>query len=85
MNLDEIKTEAVECEFKDLKSLSTKIIELKNKGVSFLGCVAFVKINKNISLKEAQILTLQLDAYSEEEKRKIDDMTQLMLSEFKEE
>lgn len=84
MKLEEIRKEAIESEFNDLKSLSLKITELKNKGVSFLGCIAFVQINKNISLKEAQKLTLKLDAYSDSERRKFNDMYNLMLSEFKE-
>lgn len=84
MKLEKIKKEAIESEFNDLKSLSLKITELKNKGVSFLGCIAFVQINKNISLKEAQKLTLKLDAYSDSERRKFNDMYNLMLSEFKE-
>ncbi len=85
MNLDEIKIEATKSEFKDLKSLSAKIIELKKKGISFLGCVAFIQANKKIPLKDAQKLTLELDAYNKDEKKKIDDMIKLMLSEFEEE
>jgi len=85
MKLEEIKNEATKSEFKDLKSLSIKVIELKAKGVSFLGCVAFVQANKKISLKDAQELTLGLDAYNKGEKKKIDGMIKLMLSEFEEE
>ncbi|MFI1770325.1 hypothetical protein [Thalassobellus citreus] len=85
MNLEEIKSEATKSEFKDLKSLSDKIIELKAQGISFLGCVAFVQANKNISLKNAQKLTLALEAYNKGEKKKNDGMIKLMFSEFKEE
>lgn len=85
MKLEEIKNEATKSEFKDLKSLSAKIIELKAKGVSFLGCVAFVQANKKIPLKDAQELALELDSYNKGEKKKIDGMIKLMLSEFEEE
>lgn len=85
MNLDEIKKEAAQCKCDDIPSLSSKITELKNKGVSFLGCVAFVQVNQQITLKEARELTVKLDAYNEEEKKRIDEAYQLMLSEFKEE
>ncbi|WP_103070115.1 hypothetical protein [Aquimarina sediminis] len=85
MNLDEIKKEAAQCKFEDLQSLSLKITELKDKGVSFLGCVAFVQVNQEISLKEARELIVKLEAYTEEEKRRIEEMHAVMLSEFKEE
>jgi len=85
MNLDEIKKEAIQFECNDLQSLSLKISELKNKGVAFLGCVAFVQVNQKISLKEARELTIKLEAYNDDEKRKIEEMNDVMLSEFKEE
>ncbi|MDH7447610.1 hypothetical protein [Aquimarina sp. 2201CG14-23] len=85
MNLEEIKKEAKRCKCDDIPSLSLKITELKNKGVSFLGCVAFVQVNQKISLKEAQELTVQLEAYTKDEKRKIEEGIDVMLSDFKEE
>ena len=85
MNLEDIKKEAAQHKFEDLKSLSLKIIELKNRGASFLRCVAFVQVNQGISLKEARDLTITLNAYTKEEKRKIEEMNDVMLSEFKEE
>ncbi|WP_298544974.1 hypothetical protein [uncultured Aquimarina sp.] len=85
MKLEEIKKEAKRCKCGDIPSLSSKITELKNKGVSFLGCVAFVQVNQKISLKEAQELTLQLQAYSKDEKRRIEEGIDIMLSDFKEE
>ncbi len=85
MSLEEIKKEAKQCKFDDVKSLSLKITELKNKGVSFLGCVAFVQINQNISLKEAQELTLTLEAYTKDEKKRIEEGIEVMLNDFKEE
>ena len=85
MNLEDIKKEAAQYKYDDLQSLSLKISELKNKGVAFLGCVAFVQVNQGISLKEARELTVKLDAYNEDEKKQIDASYQLMLSEFKEE
>lgn len=85
MNLEELKNEATSFKLHDFKSLSKKISELKGKGVSFLGCVAFVQIIKDISLKEARELTLTLDSYNDSERKVIDDMNKLMLSEFEEE
>ncbi|WP_378174038.1 hypothetical protein [Aquimarina sp. SS2-1] len=85
MELEEIKKEAAQYQFEDVKSLSIKVAELKNKGISFLGCVAFVQVNQKISLKEAQELTLQLEAYTKDEKRKIQEGIDVMLSDFKEE
>ncbi len=85
MTLEEIKKEATQCKCDDIPSLSSKIKELKNKGVAFLGCVAFVQVNQQITLKEARELTVKLDAYTEDEKKRIDEAYQLMLSEFKEE
>ena len=85
MNLEDIKKEAVQYRFKDVKSLSEKVAELKSKGVSFLGCVAFVQTNQNIPLDKARELTANLDAYNEEEKERIEAAYQLMLSEFEEE
>lgn len=58
---------------------------MKNKGVSFLGCVAFVQHHKGISLKEARDLILQLEAYNQGEKEEIDYFHKLMMSEFEEE
>lgn len=85
MTLEDIKKEAAQYKYGDVQSLSLKITELKNKGVSFLGCVAFVQVNQNISLKEARELTLKLDSYTNEEKERIDYFHKLMLSEFNEE
>ncbi len=85
MTLEQIKKEATQCKCDDIPSLSSKIKELKNKGVAFLGCVAFIQVNQNISLKEAQKLTLQLEAYTKDEKRKIEEGIDVMLSDFKEE
>ncbi|GAA0718324.1 hypothetical protein GCM10009430_16280 [Aquimarina litoralis] len=85
MNLEDIKKEAAAYRYKDVKSLSEKVTELKNKGVSFLGCVAFVQTNQNIPLDKARELTVSLDTYNEEEKERIEAAYQLMLSEFKEE
>ncbi len=67
------------------KSSPSKITELKKKGVSFLGCVAFVQLNKKLSLKDARELTLELDAYTKNEKKAINKMNNLMQSEFEEE
>ena len=85
MKLEEIKSEGAKSELKDLEQLSNKIVELKAKEVSFLGCVAFVQSNKKISLKNAQKLILSLDVYNKDEKKKINSMIKLMLSEFEKE
>ncbi|MBW1294157.1 hypothetical protein [Aquimarina litoralis] len=85
MKIEDIKKEAAAYRYKDVKSLSEKVSELKNKGVSFLGCIAFVQTNQNIPLDKARELTMSLDAYNEEEKKRIDTAFQLMLSELQEE
>lgn len=85
MNLEAIKKEALENEFLDLETLAQKVQELKNSGISFLACIAFVQFNQRISLAEARKLTLELAVYSDIEKKKIDDMNRLMYSEFEEE
>jgi len=85
MTIDELKIEAVKHKYKDVASLSAKVLELKNKGISFLGCVAFVQANQNIPLDKARELTVKLDAYSKGEKEKIEAAYRLMLSDFEEE
>ena len=85
MTLEEIKKEAARCKCDDISSLSSKITALKNIGVTFLGCVSFVQVNQQITLKEAQKLTLQLEAYTKDEKRKIEEVIDVMLSELNEE
>lgn len=85
MKIEDIKKEAAAYRFKDVKSLSEKVSELKNEGVSFLGCVAFVQTNQNIPLNKARELTVSLDSYNEEEKERLEAAYQLMLSEFEEE
>ena len=47
--------------------------------------MAFVQVNQQITLKEAQKLTLQLEAYTKDEKRKIEEGFDVMLSELNEE
>jgi len=84
MKLEDIKKEAALCKCDDLKSLSIKVTELKNKGVTFLGCVAFVQTNQNIPLNGAVKLTLNLDVYSKEEKHKIKASINRMLNDFEE-
>ena len=84
MNLNEIKKEALEFKGLTMQMLSIKVSELKVKGVGFLGCVAFVQTNQQLSLSEARKMTLKLDCWSEEERKNIDFHNQLMMSEFDE-
>ncbi|WP_337085149.1 hypothetical protein [Elizabethkingia anophelis] len=85
MEIDEIKREALEFKAYNIKELSTKILELKNQGVSFLGCVAFVQTNQNLTLSEARTMTLNLESWTDNDKKEIDFYQRLMLSEFNEE
>lgn len=85
MNLEEIKKEAALHTYEDQHSLSLKIAELKTKGVSFLGCIAFVQVNQNLSLSESKDLLLQLDAYNESEKKKVNAMLDVMRNDFEQE
>ncbi|NDV57189.1 hypothetical protein [Bacteroides sp. 519] len=84
MNIEEIKKEALEFKAQNITELSDKVFELKNKGVSFLGCVAFVQTNQQLSLAEARKMTLGLECWSSEDKARIDCSYRLMLSEFEE-
>jgi len=85
MNLEEIKNEARELQPLNQQELNDKVLELKNKAVPFLGCVVFVQINQNLSLGDARKQTLALNAWTKEEKDKIDYYNKLMMSELDEE
>ena len=85
MKLDEIKQEAIAAKFHSIEALSDKIGELKNKGVPFLGCVAFVQANQNLTLSEARTMTLSLDCWTEKEMEAISLRYRLMMSEYEEE
>ncbi len=85
MELEEIKREALEFKACDVKELSDKVLELKNKGVSFLGCVAFVQTNQKLTLSEARTMTLDLESWTDNDKKEIDFYNRLMISEFNEE
>jgi len=85
MKIEDIKKEAAKQKYETAEQLSVKVAALKNNGLSFLGCVAFVQANQNISLQKAKELTMELDAYNEEEKERIEGFYRLMLSEFEEE
>ncbi|WP_292010990.1 hypothetical protein [Chryseobacterium sp.] len=84
MTLDDIKLEALQFKAQNNQELCNKIIELKNKKVSFLGCIYFIQHNQQVSLAEARKLTLELEVWSPEEKNNIETYHQLMISEFKE-
>lgn len=83
MELDKLKHRAKELGILNSVELNSNVQELKNSGVSFLGCVAFVQINQNISLSDARTKTLELDCWTKKEK--IDYYHKLMLSEFDDE
>ena len=84
MTINEIKKEAVAFKPKNLDDLSEKLLELKVRGIAFLGCVAFVQENQKISLEEARCLTLKLDIWMDEERNRINSFLNLMHSEFDE-
>ncbi len=85
MSFEEIKDEARKLQPLNLQELNDKISELKNKAVPFLGCVAFVQINQNLSLADARKQTLALNAWTREEKDQIDYYHKLMMREFNDE
>ena len=85
MELDEIKREALEFRAHSVQELSNKVLELKNKGVSFLGCVAFVQTNQKLTLSEARTMTINLENWIDNDKKKIDFYHRLMMSEFNDE
>jgi intein-encoded DNA endonuclease-like protein len=85
MELNEINREALEFGTQDIQELSNKILELKNKGVSFLGCVAFVQTSQKLTLSEAREMTLKLDCWTENDRNSTDFYHKLMMSEFDEE
>ena len=85
MTLEEIKQEALLFQPIDEEELANKVLDLKNKGVSFLGCVAFVQLNQNITLVEAREKTLALKSWSTPEKASIEASLKLMMSEYEQE
>lgn len=85
MELQKIKQKALEFEKLDNFELNNNVLELKNLGVGFLGCIAFVQTNQNITLSEARTKTLELDCWTQKDKEEIDFYQKLMLSEFKDE
>jgi hypothetical protein len=48
MNLEEIKKNAKHFRVKNAEALRDKVCFLKDSGVSFLGCVAFVQANQSL-------------------------------------
>jgi hypothetical protein len=85
MNLEEIRNDARKLQPLNQHELNDKVLELKNKGVPFLGCVAFVQINQDLSLGDARKQTLALNAWTKEEKDQIVHYHKLMMSELDEE
>lgn len=85
MTIAEIKEAALTCGILNQQELSKKIRELKDSGLSYLGCFAFTQHNQQISLSEAQKLTLELDAFTNEEKAQYNGYHNLMMEDFKEE
>ncbi|MBT1686839.1 hypothetical protein [Dawidia soli] len=82
MTLEEIKSEALNFVPKDVNALRNKVMELRTRGVSFLGCVAFVQANQNLSLSDARQQTLDLDVWTDDEQHKIDLYHNLMMREL---
>ncbi|SDJ31192.1 hypothetical protein [Chryseobacterium jejuense] len=85
MNINEIKEIALTSKPLKKKELSDKIRELKDSGISFLGCFAFTQHNQQISTLEAKNLTLELDAFTDKEKTEYNGYHNLMMEDFKEE
>ncbi|MBP2616327.1 hypothetical protein [Chryseobacterium jejuense] len=84
MTIPEIKEAALTCGVLSQQELSNKIRELKDSGVSCLGCFAFTQHNQQISTLEAKNLTLELDAFTEEERAEYNGYYNLMMDDFKE-
>lgn len=82
MDIEEIKNKARLFKPSSVEELSDKVLELKNKGVSFLACVAFVQANKGLTLAEAREFTYNLPVWTPEEKSRINYAYKLMMSEF---
>ncbi|UHO39270.1 hypothetical protein H5J24_03880 [Chryseobacterium capnotolerans] len=85
MTITEIKEAALTCGVLNQQELSKKIRELKDSGISYLGCFTFTQHNQQISTLEAKNLTLKLDAFTEKEKAEYNGYHNLMMDEFKEE
>lgn len=85
MNINEIKEAALTCGVLNQQELTKKIRELKDSGLSYLGCFAFTQHNQQISTLEAKNLTLELDAFTDEEKAEYNGFHNLMMDDFKEE
>ncbi|WP_347216490.1 hypothetical protein [Chryseobacterium sp.] len=84
MTIAEIKEAALTCGVLNQQELSKKIRELKDNGISYLGCFAFTQHNQHISTLEAKNLTLELNAFTEEEKAEYNGYHNLMMDDFKE-
>lgn len=84
MTIAEIKETALTCRVLNQQELSKKIRELKDSGISFLGCFAFTQHNQQISTLEARNLTLELDAFTDQEKAEYNGYRHLMMEDFKE-
>lgn len=68
MTINEIKKAALAFTAQNKQELSQKIKTLKEDGIPFLGCVAFLQYNQQISLSEARKQTLELDIWTRERK-----------------
>lgn len=84
MTIAQIKEAALACGVLNQQELSKKIRKLKDNGISYLGCFAFTQHNQQISTLEARNLTLELDAFTDEEKAEYNGYYNLMMAEFEE-
>lgn len=82
MGIEEIKQKALALNKLENKELNQAVLELKNIGVPFLGCVVFVQINQKVSLLEAKTKTLELECWTKKEKEENDFNLNLMLNDF---
>lgn len=82
MKIEEIKLKAGLLPNLSDQDLENELLALRNNGVSFLGCVAFVQSNLQMDLTSARRKVLDLRVFSPAEKTQIEDMYQMMLVEL---
>ncbi len=82
MELDKLKHKAKELGILNSVELNSNVQELKSSGISFLGCVAFVQTNQNLTLSEALTRTLELECWTKNDKERFNSSIRLMMGEF---
>ncbi len=82
MNINQIRETALAFKPQNKHELSRKIKELKDNGIPFWGCVAFLQHNQKVFLSEARKQTLELDVWGQKEKDSINESDLVMMSDF---